>query len=70
MEPCIPAAWSGFTLTYRHGGSTPYVIRVDNPDGVCRGIKHLVLDGTELPNDSDMRLLDDRATHQVRVTLG
>ncbi|MEO8746435.1 MAG: glycosyl transferase family 36, partial [Rhodanobacter sp.] len=73
IEPCIPAGWPGFSLTYRHRGKqgqTTYVIHVDNPDGVCRGTRRVELDGQELPIAPDVPLLDDGATHQVHITLG
>ena len=68
INPCIPSHWSGFTLTYRDG-ATSYEIRVENPDGVNRGVKRLSMDGESLP-DGKISLLGDGQRHQVRVEMG
>ncbi len=73
ITPCIPRAWPGFMLTYRHRGKlhvTTYAIRVENPAGVCRGVKRIDMDGQTLDPAADLALLDDGATHQLCVTLG
>jgi cyclic beta-1,2-glucan synthetase len=70
ITPCIPSRWPGFELVYRHR-STRYEIVVANPDGVGQGIAYLEVDGQRLPAGSEMiALVDDGATHRVRVTLG
>ncbi|MGV8960155.1 MAG: GH36-type glycosyl hydrolase domain-containing protein [Stenotrophomonas sp.] len=73
INPCIPAAWPGFELVYRHRGPahgiTRYRIAVDNPAGVSRGVASFVLDGTRVEGDR-IALVDDGRQHQVRVTLG
>ena len=48
IDPCIPDNYGDFELTraYREG---IYHIRVKNPDHVEKGIKKLVVDGTEVP---------------------
>jgi cyclic beta-1,2-glucan synthetase len=69
IAPCIPRAWDGFDLTYRHGG-TRYDIAVENPDGVSGGVVEIELDGAPLPCDAPIPLVDDGATHRVRVRLG
>jgi cyclic beta-1,2-glucan synthetase len=69
IDPCIPKAWAEYEIRYRYG-ATNYEIRVENPNGVCRGISKAELDGvlTEGPGAS-LRLVDDGATHRVRVLL-
>jgi cyclic beta-1,2-glucan synthetase len=70
LDPCIPKAWPGFNIVYRHG-SAIYEIHVENPDGVNRGIAHAELDGETLTGArARVALADDGKTHQVRVTLG
>jgi cyclic beta-1,2-glucan synthetase len=69
INPCIPRAWSGFEVTYRHR-SARYHIVVDNPHGVCRGIERISLDDREITTTDCVRLVDDGSDHQVRVTLG
>ena len=45
--PCIPRAWPAFEVTYRHGSSR-YLIAVENPRGVSRGIVRASLDEREI----------------------
>ncbi|RIK54284.1 MAG: hypothetical protein DCC57_07000, partial [Chloroflexi bacterium] len=67
LEPCIPAHWPGFKLTYRLG-RTCYCFTVENPDGVQRGETIVSLDGQPLPSGR-VPLVDDGQEHQVRVVL-
>jgi cyclic beta-1,2-glucan synthetase len=69
IDPCIPRAWKGFEIRYRHGG-TLYRIAVENPKGVCRGVSRISLDGTPLPGEGLVPLSDDGREHQVQVVLG
>ncbi|MBE3119022.1 MAG: hypothetical protein IMZ50_09740, partial [Candidatus Atribacteria bacterium] len=68
IDPCIPGNWPGFQLTYRFG-RTPYLVRVENPEGVNRGIRQIVLNGIPLP-DNRIPLTDDGRQHEVRVLMG
>ncbi|MGA9993877.1 MAG: protein ndvB, partial [Pyrinomonadaceae bacterium] len=68
MEPCIPRGWRDFEITYRYG-STPYVIRVENPHGASRGVASLEVDGVT-QTDEEITLKDDSRLHQVRIVLG
>jgi N,N'-diacetylchitobiose phosphorylase len=68
IDPCIPSTWPGFKATRRFRGRT-IQITVRNPDGVCRGVRTLTLNGetlagTLIPADR----LGDR--NRVEVTLG
>jgi cyclic beta-1,2-glucan synthetase len=75
IDPCIPKAWSGFSITYRHRSSR-YVIEVENPTGVSRGIATVALDGVALSgaptlvSGAEVPLHDDGAEHYVRIELG
>ena len=72
LDPCIPRAWPGFQISFRHR-STPYEIRVENPKGVCRGVRTLTLDGEPIATGEGaaaIPLVDDGAPHAVRVGLG
>jgi cellobiose phosphorylase len=44
LDPCIPSAWSGFTVVRRFRSAT-YRITVKNPNGRCKGIQKLTVDG-------------------------
>ncbi|MBE0609481.1 MAG: glycosyl transferase [Dehalococcoidia bacterium] len=70
IDPCIPKAWRDFEVTLRHG-TARYEIKVENPDGVCRGIAFAELDGAAIAERPPRLLLaDDGATHHARVRLG
>ena len=68
IDPCIPGNWPGFQLTYRFG-RTSYLVHVENPEGVNRGVRQVVLDGMPLP-DGPIPLSDDGRQHEVRVVMG
>jgi cyclic beta-1,2-glucan synthetase len=67
INPCIPRHWPGFTLDYRFG-NTHYLVNVQNPDGVNRGIRQVLLDGNPLP-DNLIPLVDDGKRHEVQVLM-
>jgi cellobiose phosphorylase len=50
IDPCIPAGWVGFEVTRRFRGK---VVRIEvrNPEGVCRGVRSLTLNGETLPGN-------------------
>ena len=47
FDPCIPGAWSGFTVTRVCRGVT-YQITLNNPTGKTKGLTRLVVDGKEV----------------------
>ncbi|MDP2310184.1 MAG: glucoamylase family protein [Pseudomonadota bacterium] len=70
LAPCVPTSWPSFEVSLKHGGAR-YEITVLNPRGVQRGIATLTLDDVALdPAAARVPLVDDGATHRVRVTLG
>jgi cyclic beta-1,2-glucan synthetase len=70
IDPCIPKAWPGFDIVFRHRTAT-YNIRVDNPHGATRGIAHATLDGVALEGAQPrIKLDDDGKTHTVHIALG
>jgi cyclic beta-1,2-glucan synthetase len=69
IDPCIPREWKRYEITYRHGTSL-YRIAVENPEGVCRGVAHVHLDGTPLSGEALIPLSDDGSEHRVEVVLG
>jgi cyclic beta-1,2-glucan synthetase len=70
LAPCIPAEWPHFDIAFKHR-STHYQIAVENPHGVSRGVAYAALDGRTLPpGPLRVALLDDGATHKLRVILG
>ncbi|HEX5066117.1 MAG TPA: hypothetical protein VFY49_08385, partial [Myxococcota bacterium] len=70
LDPCIPEAWPGFEIVYKHR-SARYEIVVENPRGVSRGVDSAMLDGSLLPaGEARVPLADDGAVHRVKVVLG
>jgi len=70
INPCIPRAWTGFEITYKHKSSR-YHIAVENPNGVCRGIIRASLDDREISRtECEINLIDDGTYHYARITLG
>jgi len=68
IDPCIPGNWPGFKVDYCYGTSH-YKISVENPAGVCRGVRHIWLDGNALPGNL-VALVKDGRLHELRVVLG
>jgi cyclic beta-1,2-glucan synthetase len=68
LDPCIPAAWPEFAITWRFG-RTKYEISVSNPAHRCRGIAEAALDGNPV-DPAAIPLVDDGVTHRVRVVVG
>jgi cellobiose phosphorylase len=50
IDPCIPSTWRGFKATRRFRGREMQ-IDVRNPDGICRGVKTLTLNGETLTDN-------------------
>jgi len=70
IDPCVPKSWHSFDIVFIHRTSR-YEISVENPAAVCRGIAGLELDQQVLPGASTaITLVDDGATHRLRVILG
>jgi N,N'-diacetylchitobiose phosphorylase len=68
IDPCIPSSWDGFMATRRFRGRT-IRIQVENPDGVCRGVRVLTLNGERL--DGNLLPVDRLGEHnRVQVVLG
>ena len=66
IDPCIPEIWQEYCLDYRFGSSV-YVIRVLNPDGVNRGVEKIEVNGAACQG---VKLADDGRIHQVTVVMG
>jgi cyclic beta-1,2-glucan synthetase len=70
IDPCVPKAWPRFEVVFLYH-SARYEIAVENPRGVSRGITCLELDGETLSNARPLiPLVNDGATHRVRIVLG
>jgi cyclic beta-1,2-glucan synthetase len=70
IDPCIPRAWPGFSVTLRYHASR-YEISVENPHAATRGVALVELDGAAVEAEPvGVPLVDDGALHRVRVVLG
>ncbi len=68
IDPCIPSAWDGFSVTRRYRGQK-MSIKVHNPEHVCKGVKRMTLNGTELDGNVIPKL-SNLSEVQVEVWLG
>jgi len=68
IDPCIPKDWNGFKVTREFRGAT-YNITVENPTGVCKGVKSMVVDGTTVEGNL-IAPAAEGAVVEVLVTLG
>ncbi|HPT76483.1 MAG TPA: glycosyl transferase [Defluviitaleaceae bacterium] len=68
VDPCIPKAWDGYTVTREFRG-TRYKIKIENPDHVSKGVKKVILDGKELDSNI-IPPLSDNKEHEVIVVMG
>ena len=68
LDPCIPTAWPEYSIVWRFG-RTGYEIFVSNPEHRCRGIAAAELDGNPV-DPAAIPLVDDGATHRLRVVVG
>ena len=68
IDPCIPKTWPGFTMTRVFRGLT-LKIEVNNPAGVCRGVKSLTVGGKAIEGNL---IPLDRLKHGAKIvaTLG
>ena len=47
VNPCIPKGWKGFKAVRQFRGKT-YNITVENPSGVSKGVKDVIVDGEKI----------------------
>lgn len=66
IDPCIPKEWDTFSLTRTWRGAV-YDITVENPEGVMKGVKKLLLDGNEVENITTQ---ESGSKHKVTVIMG
>ncbi|MDE6606726.1 MAG: N,N'-diacetylchitobiose phosphorylase [Lachnospiraceae bacterium] len=66
IDPCIPAEWKEFEVTRKWRGAA-YKIRVENPEGVMKGVKKILMDGREVEK---IKQQEKGSVHQVTVIMG
>jgi len=68
VDPCVPSGWKRFSVERNFRGSR-YVIIVENPNGVCRGVKSISVDGKALDKPV-VPVFTDGKKHENKVTMG
>jgi cyclic beta-1,2-glucan synthetase len=68
LNPCVGRSFTSYEIDYRYG-KTVYHIRVENPQGVERGVRRVELDGAA-QEGGEIGLVDDGKRHEVRVVMG
>ena len=66
INPCIPSAWKEYRVKRKFRGST-YEITIQNPNGVCKGVHSMLVDGKAIANNV---VKHQPGHHQILVTLG
>ena len=66
INPCICSQWKEYTVRRRFRGGI-YEITVQNPDGVCKGVREMYLDGQKIEGNIVPCVPDE---HKVTVILG
>ena len=68
VDPCIPAKWDGFEITRKFRGAT-YLIKVENPNHVNKGVTKVTIDGN-IHQSNVLPFFAEGTTHSVVVELG
>jgi cellobiose phosphorylase len=68
IDPCVPSNWKDYSIIRKYRNST-YKISVKNPNGVCKGVKKLTVDG-KIISGNKVADLKDGKEHSVEVVLG
>ena len=66
IDPCICSQWKEYSVRRRFRGAV-YEITVKNPDGVCKGVREILLDGNLVAGNL---VPCTPGEHKVTVTLG
>lgn len=66
IDPCVPADWKEFSMT-RVWRDARFEIRVENPEGVMKGVKELWLDGEMVER---IPVQPAGTEHTVKVVMG
>jgi cyclic beta-1,2-glucan synthetase len=68
IDPCLPKAWRVLKATI-HGPAGTLEIRIEDPDGVGRGVVEAVVDGISFARPV-VAFPTDGTARNVRVRLG
>lgn len=68
IDPCIPKDWKTFEVTRIFRGAT-YHIEVKNPNGVCKGVKSIRIDGRPT-NHGNVIPMQPAGKYKIEIELG
>lgn len=68
IDPCIPSGWKGYEVSRKFRGAT-YQIKVENPNGVSKGVKEISVDGN-LQSSNIVPIFQDGKEHSVVIIMG
>lgn len=66
IDPCVPADWKEYRVV-RKWRDAQFNIKVENPDGVMKGVKKIVLDGKEV---ECIPVMEAGTKHDVTIVMG
>jgi cellobiose phosphorylase len=67
IDPCIPKDWKGFKVTRKFRGAN-YDIEILNPNGVCKGVAKIIVDGKIIESNL-LPVFEAGTTHTVIVEM-
>ena len=67
IDPCIPKNWKQFYVKRQFRG-TVYHIYVENPHGISKGIKELIVDGKSISGNK-IPIYHDKKEHKIQTSL-
>ncbi|MHB1315925.1 MAG: GH36-type glycosyl hydrolase domain-containing protein [Christensenellales bacterium] len=65
VSPCIPSHWKNFSVTIRQEGGHLLAIRVENPQGVCKGVREIYVNGERV-----QKIMLDGGNLDIQVIMG
>lgn len=68
IDPCIPSGWKGYEVTRKFRGAT-YQIKVENPNGISKGVKEVRVDNN-MQSSNIVPIFQDGKTHSVVIIMG
>jgi len=68
IDPCIPNDWNKFVVTRKFRGAT-YIIEIENPSNISKGVKCITLNGDEQPT-SLLPVMPGGSVNKVKVRMG
>lgn len=68
IDPCIPSDWKSYKVSRKFRGAT-YHITINNPNGVCKGVNSINMNGEKLENGNIIPI-QPTGEYNIDVELG